>query len=121
MRYVRKEHIITTICNEDVTEDDVINSVLDSLKSNMVEFSLNVKKYFPSCYDFKYTYYSKVKVESVGDNTVDFLIFDKSSTTHLRGIHFSDIVEINAITTFDKILKTKPDATRWDFLDIREE
>ncbi len=121
MRYVRKEHIVTTICNEDVTEDDIISSVLASLKNNMIEFSLNTKKYFPSCFDYKYTHYNKVKVESVGENVVDFIIFDKFSTTHLRGIHFSDIVEISAITTVDKILKTKPNATRWDFLDIREE
>jgi hypothetical protein len=121
MRYIRKEKIITTICNEDVVDNDVINSVLESLKSNIIEFSMSTKKYFPSLGDYRNTYYNKVRVDSVEDSQADFMIFDKSSTTHLRGIPFSDIVEINAITTVDKILTSKINPTRFDFLDIIEE
>ena len=118
MRYVRKEQIITTICNENVDDNGTITSVLNNLKKDMIEFSLTIKKYFSSLHDYKSTNYTKVKVENVGNNIVDFIIFDKSSTTHLRGISFSEIVEINAITTIDKILQTKVDPTRFDFLDI---
>jgi len=121
MRYVRKEHVITTICNEDVDDNDNINSVLNNLKDNMVEFSLSVRKYFPSLGNHKDTNYSKVRVKNVSGDNADFMIFDKSSTTHLKGVEFNNIVEIHAITTVDKILKTKPDATRWDFLDITED
>lgn len=121
MRYIRREHIITTICNEDVTENDVVSSVLTNLKKNIIEFSMSTKKYFPSLGDYRNTHYNKVRVDSVGDGQVDFMIFDKSSTTRLKGISFSDIVEINAVTTVDKILKSKIDPTRFDFLDVIEE
>jgi len=121
MRFIRKEHIMTTICNQEVEENDVINSVLNNLKNNMIEFSLSIKKYFPSLYCHKNIQYSKVRVKDVELNMADFIVFDKFSTTHLNGIDFSDIVEINAITTSNKILKTKPDLTRWDILDINED
>ncbi len=122
MRYIRKEKVITTICNEDVTENDIVVSVLNNLKNNMIEFSIGIRKYFPSLqYSHKNVQYSKVKVKNVKENEVDFLIFDRSSTTHLNGVLFSDIVEIEAVTTVDKILKSKSDPTRWDFLDIVEE
>lgn len=122
MRYVRKEKVITTICNEDITENDIIVSVLNNLKNNMIEFAISVRKYFPSLhYSHKDVQYSKVKIKNVKENEVDFIIFDRSSTTHLNGILFSDIVEIEAVMTVDKILKSKSDPTRWDFLDIIEE
>jgi len=92
-----------------------------SKKNNMIEFSLSIKKYFPSLYCHKNIQYSKVRVKDVELNMADFIVFDKFSTTHLNGIDFSDIVEINAITTSNKILKTKPDLTRWDILDINED
>lgn len=120
MRFVRREHIITTICNEDVTEDDVIVSVLNNLKSNRIEFSLTVRKYFDSLGDFKDIQYSKVRIKEVREDSADFMVFDKSSTTHLRDVVYADIVKINATTTVDKILSTKSDLTRWDFLDIEE-
>lgn len=122
MRYIRKEKVITTICNEEVTENDIVVSLLDNLKNNMIEFSLSVRKYFPSLqYSHKNVQYNKVKIKNVKESVVDFMIFDRSSTTHLNGVLFSDIVEIEAVTTVDKILKSKTDPTRWDFLDIVEE
>lgn len=121
MRFIRKQHVITTICNEDVTDDEVVASVLNNLKANRIEFSLTIKKYFSSISDFKDMQYNKVRIKEVRENSADFTIFDKSSTTHLKDVSFDDIVKINAITTVDKILATKPDVTRWDFLDIEEQ
>jgi len=121
MRFIRREQVTTTICNEDVTEEDVVKSVLENLKSNRIEFSLTVKKYFDSMNDFREMQYSKVRVKDVEDAEADFIVFDRSATTHLKEVHFSDIVQIKALTTADKILSTKLDLTRWDFLDIQEE
>ncbi len=118
MRFIRKEKIITTICNTEVSEEETINSLLDNLKKSGIEFSLTIKKYFSSLYDYKNIIYNKVRVEKIGDNIVDFIILDKSVIMHLKDIFFSDIVEISAITTINKILKTKPNLTRFDFLDI---
>ena len=41
-----------------------------------------------------------------------------SKTSYPPGATFSDIVEISAITTVDKIFKVKPDLTRWDIIDV---
>lgn len=120
MRYIRKEHLITTICNQEIEEEDIIKRLLSNLKDNSIEFSLDIKKYFPSLYDYKNIQYGKVRVKEVQENTVDFTVFDRGSITHLNNIDFSDVVEINAITTVNKILQIKPDVTRWDILDITE-
>ena len=118
MRFIRKEHIITTICNEEVIEEKTINSLLNNLKNNRIEFSLTIQKYFSSVYDYKNIRYDKVRVKKVEENEVDFIIFDNNSITSLKNIPFIDIVEINAITMVDKILKIKPDLTRWEIMDI---
>ena len=118
MRFIRKEHIITTICNTEVSEEEIINSLLKNLKERGIEFSLTIKKYFSSIHDYKNIIYEKVRVEKIGDSIVDFIILDKSIIMHLKSIFFSDIVEISAITTIDKILKTKSKLTRFDLIDI---
>ena len=118
MRFIRKEHIITTICNEEVSETDVINSLLNNIKNNRIEFSLTLRKYFSSIYDTKDIRYDKVRVKSVGENIASFIVFDNNSKTNIKNISFSDIVEISAITTVDKIFKIKPDLTRWDIIDV---
>ncbi len=121
MRFIRKEHIITTICNTEVSEEEIINSLLKNLKERGIEFSLTIKKYFSSIHDYKNIIYEKVRVEKIGDSIVDFIILDKSVIMHLKSIFFSDIVEISAITTIDKILKTKSKLTRFDLIDIDDE
>ena len=122
MRFIRREHIITTICNTEILEEEIINSLLKNLKERGIEFSLTIKKYFDSSYGYKNIIYDKVRIEKiVEESIVDFIIFDKFVVMHLKNISFSDIVEISAITTVDKILKTKPDLTRFDFMDIEDD
>lgn len=120
MRFIRKEHIITTICNEDVHDDDSIKNLLSVLKDNRLEFSVTYRKYFSSMGDYKNISYSKARIANVSDNVVDFTIFDRGSVTKIPNISFQDITEINATTMVDNIVNRKPDATRWDFLDIGE-
>jgi hypothetical protein len=118
MRFVRKEHIITTICNEEVSDNDAITTLIKNLKEDKIEFSLTLKRYFASIGDYKEMFYNKVRVKNVESLKVDFNIFDHGVYTILKDIDYSDIVKINAVTTIDRMIKVQPELTRADYLDI---
>jgi len=120
MRFIRQEHLITTICNQEITDDKIITRVLSNLLKGCIEFSLSYNKLFQSDYTSRIMYYSKVKVKEVHENTVDFFILTQGVTV-IKGIEFGDLGEIKAITTKHDILKIKPDATRFDLMDIEED
>ena len=121
MRFVRKEHIITTICNEKVIEEETITTLLNNLKKERIEFSLTLKKYFPSVGDYKEIFYNKVRVKKVESPKVDFIIFDHGACTTIKAVDYSDVVKINAITTIDRMIQVQPGLTRLDYLDIESE
>ena len=118
MRFIREERIITTICNEVVSDKETIVSLLNNLKKSRIEFSLIIKKFFGANTGYRRIEYNKVRVDKVKEELADFLVLDKKCITHVKNIPFSEILEISAITTIDKILKVEPDITKWELLDI---
>ena len=118
MRFIRKEQVITTICNEEVIDNDAITTLFNNLKEDRIEFSLTLKKYFPSIGDYKETFYNKVRVKKVVSPKVDFIIFDHRTCTTIKDVDYSDVVKINAITTIDRMIQVQPDLIRSDFLDF---
>jgi len=122
MRFIRKEHIVTTIFNEEISEDETIKTVFSNLYKHRIEFSMTIKKYFGAYHDYKPLYHEKVRIKKIyDDNTVDFTVFKGSSLLSLKKIHFSDIVEINATTKKNKILDVADEVSRFDILDIQDE
>jgi hypothetical protein len=121
MKFVRQEYIITTVCNEEFDDFQTIKTLLTNLLNEELNFSLSMKKYFRSEYDYKMMYYKKVRVEKVDDEKVDFLIINPSFSTSIKNISFDDIIEIRAITSKNDIFKSKKDVERWDILDIEKD
>ena len=121
MRFIREERLITTICNEEVSDPETILEILNNLKKHMVEFSLVIKKFFGENLGYRRIDYDKVRIDKIKEETVDFIVLDKKSITHVRDVLFSEILEISAITTVDKILKVKPGVTRWDLMDFSKD
>lgn len=120
MRFTRQEHLITTVFNREITDNNVITRVLRNLKDECLEFSLSYNKLFQSDYSSHIISYDKVKVKKVHEDSVDLFILTQGVTV-IKNIKFEDIVDIKVVTTKHNILKMKPDANRFDLMDIEEE
>lgn len=122
MRLVRKEHIITTIFNKEILDDETIESVLAKLLLKKIQFSLTLRKYFSSDYDYRKIQYSKARVKKISseDRAVTFYIFDGGTCTTIKDVSFDHVVEINATTTKSKILESYDDVSRFELMDFDE-
>jgi hypothetical protein len=121
MRFIRREHIITTICNKEVSDSESIINVLEKLLELRIDFSLIIKKSFNSDYDYSTISYDKARVKKVDGENIDFLIFNKTALTTISNISINDIVEVLAITEKTNILKKHPEVTRFGLMDFEEE
>ena len=118
MKFVRQEKIITTICNEEISDIKTIKEVLENLLKDRIRFSISIRKYIPNTSSCQTLIYEKVKVKKVYDEKVDFIILMESSVVVLSDISFNDIESIYAITTKQDIFKVKPDADRFDLMEL---
>jgi hypothetical protein len=119
MKFIRREKIITTVFNKELTEEEDIQTVFKNLNEYKMEFSLIVRKFLPQQYDYINTSFNTVKIKKVyEDDTVDFISFKNGSHIVMKKIPFSDVVEINVTTVKHKILDIDSDVTRFDLLDL---
>ena len=122
MRFVRKEHIVTTIFNKELTEADEIRTVFKNLFDYRIDFSMIMKKYISSSYDFTNMSFEKVRIKKIyEDDILDLIVFKNGVKTTMKKVSYEDIVEVNATTTKHKILDVDSDVSRWDLLDVRED
>lgn len=121
MRFIRQEHLITTICNKKITDIDVVKTLLLNLKKESIEFSLIIKKESQNNYYDQNFSYKNVKIRKIDNTTVDFMIFNKSTITNLKEININNILEISAITKKNRILDYKSNVSRHELLDIEED
>ena len=123
MRFIRKEFIVTTIFNKDLTDEQEILTVFTNLSNERIEFSMTMRKYMPINYDYFKMAFEKVRIKKINKEgkSLDLITFKKGMKTVMKGVLFNDILEIEAITTKHKILDIDSDHDRFDILDIREE
>ena len=43
MKYIRQEHLITTVCNENVYDEEIIKKLLNKIKSDSIYFSISYR------------------------------------------------------------------------------
>ena len=120
MRFIRREHIVNTICNQEVSDRGSIINVLEKLQELKIDFSLIIKKPSSSDYNYSTINYDKARVKKISEEKIDFLIFNKTALATISDISITDIVEILAITEKCNILKKNPDVTRFGLMDFEE-
>ena len=120
MKFLRQEYIITTISNKEVSDLETIKNVLNNLKKENIEFSLVTQKPSDLGYSNLRLSYEKVRVKSVNENSVDFIVFNKSSMTNITDISFNNLIEIIAITKKNNILEAENATDRFGLMDIEE-
>ena len=121
MRFVRREEIITTLCDKTIEDETSIAKLLTNLKKENLYFGLTVSR--QSTYDrfCCSKSYDRTRVENVGNGVVDFLVDKGNSVFILRGIMFSDVVEIFALTKKAGLIEQAKLKESWDYLDIEGE
>ena len=119
MKFIRKEYIVTTIFNKELTEKDEILIVLNNLLNERIDFSLIVKKFMPYQKDYFNMSFERVRVKKIHeDDTVDLLAFKKGVKTSMKKVHISDLIKIEAITKKHRILDVVDNTDRFDILDL---
>jgi len=118
MRFIRKEYIVTTIFNKELTEDDEIITVFTNLYQYRIDFSLIMKKFQPQQSEYFNITFEKVRIKKINNNTLDLIVFKKGANITMNEIPFTDIVEISATTVKNKILDVDSDINRFDLLDL---
>lgn len=121
MRFIRKEHIVTTIFNKDLTDEQEILLVFTNLLNERIEFSMTMRKFAPHEHDYFKINFDKVRIKKINKDSLDLITFKKSIKTVLNDVLFDDIIEVNAITSKHRILDVDSDFDRFDILDIRDE
>ena len=106
MRYVKQEHIITTICVEDVDDLEVIQDLLETLQIKQIYFSISYNKEDHNGYNTLLNH-KNVRIKKIHDGKIDFGIYDHYNVVKIKNISFEDIEKIHIITKKSNILKNK--------------
>ena len=119
MKFIRKEFIVTTVFDKELTEKDEILIVLKNLLDERIDFSMTMKKYMPLQQNYFSINFEKVRVKKIyEDDTVDLLAFKKGVKTSMKNVNIDHLVSIMAITKKHRILDVDSDIDRFDILDL---
>ena len=122
MKYIRQEHIVTTICKENLEEVDIIKGLMENLLKESLAFSISIKKAEKDIFAKTHiTSYDNTRLKKVNEDSIDLIVFGKSVHVSLNNIKFEDIVELKVITTKSKLVDVKDNLTRFDLIDIEHE
>ena len=121
MKYIRQEHIVTTICKEDLNEIPIIKGLMENLMKEGLNFAISIKK--PQNDIFSKTHimsYDNARIQKVEQDSFDISVFTKTVHVNMKGIKFEDIVELKVVTNKSKLLELKDNLTRFDLIDIEK-
>lgn len=119
MRFIRKEHIVTTIFNKELSDEETIRTVFINLYSHSISFSVTIKKFMPYQQEYFNINFEKARIRKIcDDSTFDMIAFKKGIKTTMKKIPFSDVVEINVTTRKNQIIDADDALTRWEILDL---
>ena len=118
MRFISKQIVVSTVVNEEVTDNENIRPLIEKLAKANVFAKVEYRETgtdFPRSYD-------KAKFVAVGaDDTVDMIAFKKTGQLRVNKLAFENLmlVEVESMKhTFDV---GKDELTRYSFMDIGEE
>jgi len=118
MKYIRQEHLITTVCNENVYDEEVINKLLNKIKSDSIYFSIsyiNEVNYIENIIN-----YDNVRINNVKEDNFDFCVYGRSSIVKIKNISFNNIVKIQVVTKKKNILVNKDNKNKFSLLGLEE-
>lgn len=113
MRYVRRELVITDVCDEEIKDVETIKSLFETMHKEQSDASI---MYYSKPGEVPMAY-ERVRVSAVGEKSVDLQIFRGGSVLKARNIPFDQFVEVKVTSSrLDKFLK-RNSGDRLRFLD----
>ena len=106
MKYIRQEHIITTICDQNIEDLNEIKSLVEKIKDKRMYIFIAFRKKNNN-YDEHIISYKNARLKKVYDNSIDFTVYSNTSTININNIALDDIIKIHVITEKNNILKIK--------------
>jgi len=116
MKYIRQEHIITTICNQNIEDLNEIKSLVEKIKDKKIYIFIVFRKKNNN-YDEHIVSYKNVRIKKIHDNSIDFTVYNNTSIIHINNIILDDIIKIHVITEKNNILKVK-DGNKFGLLNL---
>jgi len=114
MRFIRRQKLITTVSDQEMTSMEDVKVLLESLcRSDVyIQFVYNDVR------SEAMISYNNVRVKRVEDGKVDISVYRKTGSMALSGIPFESISLIKMVTGSSNILVDEQELTRFDLLDI---
>ena len=116
MKYTRKQIITTTVFDDNISDMEVIVDLFNTF----VKASVDVEMEYRDVKTKNIKFYEKVRIKSVGEKTIDILIFQKSFNLSVKNIPFEDIISIKLVTEKQNIIAGDDKLSKFDFIDIQE-
>jgi hypothetical protein len=116
MRFTRKEIILTTITDEDITDINILRDLLKTIQRSSVDLIIDFKE--PKT-GFTKTH-DKSRIMKVSEDDVDILVRQDKSIFNVKGVKITDIISIKIITSQNDFF-VGSDANPFKFIDIEKE
>lgn len=116
MRLIRKEPIVKTVSDEDLTqEEDIISLLLDLKDTNQDIEILIIDPNKPGLTKK----FDRARVLRVEDKKYDLRVFYKSATTRLRDLDIEGIKNLSFVAS-KEMMSRKYSVSRWHLMDVAE-
>lgn len=93
MRFIRKQIVLTTIADENITELDTIKKVLESLSKSSVDISID---FIDISVDSTRSY-NNARISKISDDKIDIIVRNNKNILHVKDIIMKDILSIKII------------------------
>jgi len=114
MRIKRKQIIVTTVVDREVSLPEDIKQILSSIAKGSVDVMVEYRD--PSNDYVKR--HEKCRIKEVFDDRVSIKIFQQGGQFSANNIPFENILTVEMVTEKKNIIANKKDMTRFDLMDI---
>ena len=116
MKYIRKQQIITTITDRDITKEDEIISLLNILVEGSVDLEVayrDPKTNFIQNYD-------RVRIDKIDleKKMIDLSAYMRMNRIRITNIPFDNVMSITLVSDTNNIIMKNENIKKFDFVDI---
>ena len=116
MKYLYQEPVISTVSDEEITDDKQIKDLLTKLK--VMQHSVYMEFMDPEFPDVPKRL-DNVRITEIRDNEIDIHVFFTHASAKIKKIPFQHILKIRLIAS-KQLIATKYKVSRWHHMDVAE-
>jgi hypothetical protein len=116
MKYIYQEPLISTVSDDEITNDAQIKELLTKLK--VMQHSVYME-YLDSDHPDTPKKLESVRITEIKENTIDIHAFFPRASAKIKNIPFQSILKIRLIAS-KQLISTKYKVSRWHLMDVAE-